>query len=53
MKSAEILAILSEIRESIIWNAVADIDFSDDNRESIVIALDDIIDKIKDPQSEE
>lgn len=53
MKSDIILAQLATIRELIIWNAIDDIDFSDDNRESIVIALDDIIDRIKDPQSEE
>ena len=53
MKSTEIVKFLEEIRESISWNDVPDVDFEDNNREHIVIALDDIIARIKNPQDED
>ena len=53
MKATEIIRCLEEIRELINWNDVADVDFSDDNREFIVISIDDIIDRIKNPYDED
>ena len=53
MKSSEMIQCLVAIREIIIWNSVPDIDFSDDNREAIVIDIDDIIERIKNPCDED
>lgn len=53
MKSSEMIKCLESIREIINWNSVPDIDFSDDNREAIVIDIDDIIERIKNPYDED
>ena len=53
MKSSEMIQCLESIREIINWNSVPDIDFSDDHREAIVIDIDDIIERIKNPYDED
>lgn len=53
MNSIDIIKFLEEIRESIIWNSVPDVDFEDNNREQIVIEIDDIIARIQNPQDED
>lgn len=53
MKAVEIIGCLEKIREVIIWNEVEDADFEDNNRERIVVSLDDIIERVKNPQDED